>query len=248
MRCPLAWLLILCFLPSVLPAQESSEVLPGIISMNEESHHHLVLHNNYINVFKVEVVPGDTIAMHRHQDDTIALAIGDQEVTIGIPGKPEVHQKNANGQIRLQRTGYVHSTRNESPAPYRTVAVELLQPQTNPRNLCAPAIAGLPLNCPKPFPASAPAKQVGIAQFETDQTRVTLIRIRPLQQATLGETGRDVLVVTTERAEISTAPGKRTTRTLESGEPVWISRGKPRQILMNIGDRDLSILNVEFKP
>lgn len=56
-------------------------------------HHHLALHNEYVKVFDVEVSPGDSIVLHSHDQDTIAIAIGDQLVTVGIPGKPDVHQK-----------------------------------------------------------------------------------------------------------------------------------------------------------
>ena len=102
----------------------------------------------------MEVAPGDSIILHRHDQDTIAIAIGDQLVAGGIRGKPDVHQKNADGQIQLQRAGYVHSTHVDGSAPYHTVAVELLRPQTGFHNDCAEILAGQPLNCPD-APAAA---------------------------------------------------------------------------------------------
>jgi hypothetical protein len=57
-----------------------------VITMDQEPHHHVALRNNYVKVFKLEVSPGDSIVLHRHDQDTVAIAIGDQDVTVGIPG------------------------------------------------------------------------------------------------------------------------------------------------------------------
>jgi len=42
---------------------------------------------------------------------------------IGVSGKHDVHQKTADAQVRLQRSGY-HSTHIDGDTPYHTVAVE----------------------------------------------------------------------------------------------------------------------------
>jgi hypothetical protein len=52
--------------------------------MDQEPHHHVALRNNYVKVFKLEVSPGDSIVLHRHDQDTVAIAIGDQDVTVGM--------------------------------------------------------------------------------------------------------------------------------------------------------------------
>src|SRR6266404_8642641 len=103
-----AWLAVLLILPLPLAAQA-----PSIITMAEEPHHHLALHNDYVNVYNAEAAAGDSLLLHRHNKDAVAIAIGDQTVTVGIPGKPDVHTKNVDGQVRLQVSGYVHSTRND---------------------------------------------------------------------------------------------------------------------------------------
>src|ERR1700676_5556762 len=137
-----AWFTTLCLL--LLPLMTQT---PSVITMDQEPHHHLALHNDYVKVFKVEVSPGDSIVVHSHDQDTVAIAVGEQLVTVGIPGKPDVHQKNADGQVRLQRSGYIHSTHVDGDTPYHTVAVELLRPQTGFHNACAEILPGQPLNC-----------------------------------------------------------------------------------------------------
>jgi hypothetical protein len=53
------------------------------------------------------------------------------EVAVGVPGKPDVHEKNADAPVRLQRAGYMHSTRVDGTRSHHTVTVGLVRPQTN---------------------------------------------------------------------------------------------------------------------
>jgi hypothetical protein len=48
------WLAAIFLALTPLPAQDAS-----IITMDQEPHHHLALHNDFVKVFKVEVAPGD---------------------------------------------------------------------------------------------------------------------------------------------------------------------------------------------
>src|ERR1700730_16825715 len=163
MKTRAAWFASLWLLPSALVAQT-----PAVPTMDHEPHHHLALHNDYVKVFNVEVAPGDSIILHSHDQDTIAIAIGDQLVTVGIPGKSIPQSKNADGQVRLQRAGYIHSTHVDGDTPYHTVAVELMQPQTGFHNICAEILPGQPQNCPKVvIPIGASNVQV---LLESDQT------------------------------------------------------------------------------
>ena len=87
--------------------------------MDYKPHHHLALHNDYVKVFNVEVSPGDSIILDSHDQDTVAIAIGEQLVTVGVSGKPDVHAKNADAQVCLQRSGYIHSTHVDRGTPYQ---------------------------------------------------------------------------------------------------------------------------------
>jgi hypothetical protein len=136
---------MICLLPFPTGAQT-----PAVVSMDHEPHHHLVLQNDYVKVFSAQAVPGDSLILHSHDQDTIAIAIGEQLVTVGIPGKPDVHSKISDAQVRLQHSGYIHSTHIDGTTPYHTIAVELMRTQTNFHNLCAEIISGQPLNCPEP--------------------------------------------------------------------------------------------------
>jgi quercetin dioxygenase-like cupin family protein len=237
------WFIAILFLPVVGFGQA-----PAIITMDQEPHHHLSLKNDYVKVFKVEVAPGDSILMHSHDQDTIAIAVGDQMVTVGFPDKPDVHQKNPDGQLRLQKTGYVHSTKVDPGTTYHTVAVELLRPQGNPRNLCAAVMAGQPLNCPERPDGASSKKYIAQPQFESDQTRVQVVRVLPGQNATIGNSKFFQLVVALDPASISPASGKGPEQMLHSGDFVWFEKGGASRVFKNSGKSEARFVEFAFDP
>jgi hypothetical protein len=237
------WLAVMLFLSAGGFAQ-----VPAVITMDQEPHHHLSLKNDYVKVFRVEVAPGDSILMHRHDQDTIAIAIGDQMVTVGFPDKPAVHQENPDGQLRLQKTGYVHSTGVDPGTTYHTVAIELLQPQGNPRNLCVAVMAGQPIHCVD-VPANIPsAKFVEQPQFQSDQTRVDLVRVRPGQKMTIGGLKFFELIVALDPGTLSPAGGKGEGQALHPGDFVWFVNGAQSRVFTNPGKSEARIVKFQFTP
>jgi uncharacterized Zn-binding protein involved in type VI secretion len=216
----------------------------SVITMDEEPHHHLVLQNDYVKVFNVEVSPGDSIVLHRHDEDTVAIAIGDQVVTVGIPGKPDVHSKNADAQVRLQRSGYMHSTRVDGDTPYHTVAVELLRPQTNFHNVCGEVLVGQPLNCSP----SAKEDSSGFSSetlLESGETEVRLVRVHPHQTVSPGNFPFAAVIVALDPATIPSGSPKRKGRFLQAGEFVWLESRHGRPYL-NQGDNDARFIEIRF--
>jgi len=242
MKTTTAWLAAMWLLPLPLFAQA-----PDVITMDQEPHHHLALQNDYVKVFNVEVSPGDSIALHRHDQNTIAIAIGDQQVTVGIPGKPDVHQKNADAQIRLQRAGYVHSTHVDGDTPYHTVAVELLRPQTNFHNVCAAVLPGEPLNCPD-TPAQASSANSSQALLESGETRVRLLRVPAGQNMIFGGLKYSMLIVALDPTTLSATSEKGTDQALKPGEFLWFADGGPSQVFKNNGKSEVRLVAFVISP
>jgi uncharacterized Zn-binding protein involved in type VI secretion len=237
MKTDRAWLAAMCLLPLPFFAQG-----PDVITMDQEPHHHLTTHNDYVKVFNVVVSPGDSIVLHRHDQDTIAIAIGDQLVTVGIPGKPDVHQKNTDAQVRLQRGGYVHSTRVDGDTPYHTVAVELMQPQTNFHNLCAEILLGQPLNCPSQAETGSAAYS-SQPLLASNETEVRLLRIHPHQSMKVHGATSPQLLAALDRVSIPAIE-----LALNPGDYNWadnstIANGGEYR---NGGDRDARLIEFLF--
>jgi hypothetical protein len=227
----------LWLLPSFLVAQT-----PAVPTMDHEPHHHLELHNDYVKVFNVAVEPGDSIILHSHDQDTIAIAIGDQQVTVGIPGKTIPPSKNSDGQVRLQRSGYIHSTHVDGDTQYHTVAVELMQPQTGFHNVCAEILPGQPLNCPSQAQSDSAAYS-SQPLLASNETEVLLLRVHPHQSMKFrGIPSAQLLVpldpVSIPAIEITMHPGDFNW----ADSSVQAESGEYR----NEGDRDVRIIEVIF--
>jgi uncharacterized Zn-binding protein involved in type VI secretion len=242
MKTKATWFAAVCLLPLPLVAQA-----PAVPTMDHEPHHHLALHNDFVKVFNVLVSPGDSIILHSHDQDTVAIAVGDQLVTVGIPGKPDVHQKNADAQVRLQRSGYVHSTHVDGDTPYHTVAVELMRPQTNFHNVCAEILAGQPLNCPDP-PAKDASLYAAKPLLESAETRVRLVRVLPGQNMTIGDFKDCQLIVALDAATLSPASKGGPDQTLHPGDFVWFVNGGPSRIFRNDGKSEARFIGFAFDP
>jgi hypothetical protein len=233
------YLAALWLLPVPLTAQA-----PTVITMDQEPHHHLVMENDLFKIFNVVVAPGDTIALHRHDHDTVAIAIGDQEVTVGLPGKPDVHQKNLDGQVRLQAGGYVHSTHVDGAEPYHTVAVELLREQTGAHNLCAAVLNGQPLNCPEVSAKSSAGSYTESPIFASDQTRIRLVRVFPHGDAAVGDLG---LIVALDPGFVSPARKGDPELTMHPGDYAWFDKAGPGRKFENKSGKEARFLEFSFR-
>jgi quercetin dioxygenase-like cupin family protein len=231
-----ALLLTMCCFPLAVSAQ-----VPTVIPLASEPHHHLALHNEYVNVYEVEVPPRGTVQLHRHEFDAISIMMSNSEVIVRAPGKPDAPQKLSEGQVRLQSRGYLHSTSIESDTTYRNVTVELLFPQQGARNLCAAVIATQGLNCPMAEAPPPAATHIDQAQFETNQTKVTLIRLLPHQSVMVGDPSRSVLVVALDDV-LATSSGENPQSSLRPGDFVWLDKGAPARAFRNTSGNEARLI------
>jgi quercetin dioxygenase-like cupin family protein len=238
-----AFFALLGALPSLAAAQA-----PPSVAMEQEPHHHLTLKNDAVKVYAVELPSHDALAMHRHDHDDIVVVIRDATTVTSAPGQADVLRTSKAGEVRFSQGGRVHSVRNIGPSSYRFAAVELLRDQTGARNLCGKQIAGSPPNCPVAAVADPDSARVDVPQFETDQTRVVLTRIRAHGQAAFGERDRDELTIAMSSAAISAAARKEPEETLNPGEPVWIPNSKSKRILRNNSDMELNVVTISIEP
>jgi hypothetical protein len=221
-------------------AQETS-----IPPLKSEPHHHLLLHNAYVNVYSVEVQPHDSVQLHRHEVDGIGIMLSKSEITVRVPGKPDSHQNVTNGQLRLQSAGYVHSTSIDGDTPYRNVTVELLATQRSPQNLCATLIATQPTHCPAPRTKPNLDGRTEQPQFQTDQTEITLIRISPGQSATLDAPTFPQLLVILDKVECGTENGSG--KSLRAGDFLWREANSVAQIFKDASPSEVRVVAFAFK-
>ncbi len=228
MRATLTSTLVLFY--SLTFATQTATVIP----LAAEPHHQLSLHNEYVNVYRVQVAPHDSVVLHRHDFDAISVMLSDAQVTVNTPGKPQIHRTVKTGQIRLQSRGYVHSTTVDGDSAYRNVTVELLLSQERGRNLCSEVIPDKPLSCSA---SDLAGHRTGNdePEFESDQTSVSLVRILPHQATAISHPNYPELVVAIDPDLTISADKTNQQESFDSGKIFWIAGGTAPVSIHNNG-------------
>lgn len=129
-----AWLgfLVLCASAAAQTAPpkapQTTPTKAATVEITAEPFHHLVLKNQQVRVFAVEVPPKAETRMHRHRYNHVFVALGDSEVTDEHQGQKSEERRLNQGDVGFVEGGFAHRVRNLSDAPFRAVAIEVLKP------------------------------------------------------------------------------------------------------------------------
>jgi quercetin dioxygenase-like cupin family protein len=111
---------VLSLLCLLLPATEAVEI-------TAEPMHHLVVDNEQVRAFLVEVAPHASTLLHHHGHDYLFVTLGESHVANEVLGKPPVELKLADGETRFTPGNFAHVAKNLSDQPFRNVTIELMQ-------------------------------------------------------------------------------------------------------------------------
>jgi len=196
-----------------LPAQA-----PTAVPIPQEPHHHLVLENDYVRVFRVSVPAHESTLLHQHDVPYLYVALGPADVINAVQGKPEAHLAMADGQLSYSPGHFAHIARNESNAPFNNVTIELLKPQTELHNWCDKVVPNDPIDC-------RPATHDGaksVPSFKTNEIKVFSDALNS-KVASKHEAFSDVLVVVLDGSKLNVS-FDRQSENLDSGQVLWIPR------------------------
>ena len=229
-----AWLMLFALLGSALSPQTADTL--HAVPIPKEPHHHLVLENEYVRVFRVSVPAHEATLLHQHDVPYLYMALGPADVINAVQGKPEAHLVMADGQLGYSPGHFAHIARNESNAPFNNVTVELLHPQGEPRNLCE-KIVDAPLNtnnCPAADSSAAVtalSKLVWLKRLlETDDILAVSKSLTIKSVDTEAGARRARLLIACDQAEFRVElPGEPST-SLHGGEILWLNPGRTAAI------------------
>ena len=97
------------------------------VQITSEPSHHLVLENESMRVFKVEVAPHASTLMHRHRHDYVFVTLGDVHASNQVEGKPSVDLKLSDGETRLVAGNFAQVAKHLSDQPFRNATIELIR-------------------------------------------------------------------------------------------------------------------------
>jgi hypothetical protein len=104
-----------------------------VVPIEQEPHHHLVIANEFVRAFAVEIAPHDHTLCHHHEHEYLTYVAGDAQI-VSAPrdGDPATHSYH-DGYCELSPPGLMHVVHNLGDTNFRPLIVELL-----------PGMAGVP--------------------------------------------------------------------------------------------------------
>ncbi|MGB2898202.1 MAG: hypothetical protein WBB89_02980 [Candidatus Acidiferrum sp.] len=228
---------------------------PVAVPIPKEPHHHLVLENEYVRVFRVSVPAHGATLLHQHDVPYLYVALGLADVINAVQGKPEVHLVMADGQLGYSPGHFAHIARTDSGLVFNNVTIELLRPQGEPKNLCDKVVDGPALTCTgevKGLPADSPLRvlpKLGIGprrSFETDEIVVASYSLSLV--GTYNEDSKSPrLFVAEDGPQLHVEIAGESARSLSNGETVWLDAGKEWKIILPRQDKPTRFLMIRFK-
>jgi quercetin dioxygenase-like cupin family protein len=201
------------------------------VPVEQEPAHHLVLQNDQVRVFHVQLPPGAVSLWHVHTHDGISVRIGDATIQDEPLVGPAQTFELRRGAVNFGATpvAFTHRVNNIGATPFDNVYIELLGgPGAGSGNAAGTA-------------ARRPA------EFENERVRV-LRRVLAPGEATEMHThpaNAVAVVVTPGTLQVTQADG--TMRTLEpqAGAVLWVVAGTTHA-LRNTGSAPVEIVDVEL--
>ncbi len=215
---------------------------PVAVPIPKEPHHHLVLENEYVRVFRVSVPAHDATLLHQHDVPYLYVSLGPADVINAVQGKPEARIVMADGQVGYSPGHFAHIARTDAGSTFNNVTIELLHPQGEPKNRCENVVPGDKSSCTVERGESS---YTITPLFETAEISVLFVRLRP--KALFQEfPDRDRLLVALDQATLLVQTQGKPEVNLTGGNSVWLSRLRS-QTIQNSVNSPSSFLSISFK-
>jgi hypothetical protein len=150
-----------------------------VVPIEQEPRHHLVIDNEFVRGFAVEIAPHDRTLCHHHPNDYLVYVAGIADIVSARPNEEPKTILYKDGECELGSAGMVHVVENLTDAPFRNIAIDLL-----------PGLDELK-RAPDPHrrltaehaEAATPLVEVGLARikpnFESEKVSVFRIKLPP---------------------------------------------------------------------
>jgi hypothetical protein len=216
---------LLCSLLPLLAFSLNAQA-PEAVPLSKEPHHHLVLENDYVRVFRVSLPAHAATLLHQHDVPYLYISLGPADVVNAVQGRPEARIVMADGQLGYSPGHFAHIARTDAGSTFDNVTIELLHPQGEVRNLCRKIIEGDLGPCSKIDTGSGGYTDEPL--LETQEIRVDLLTLQSktkfVQRIRSG-----CLYVSLDSSELQDAPGKPAIK-LQPGDRFWVPAASIMQL------------------
>jgi hypothetical protein len=203
---------------------------PTAVPIPSEPHHHLVLENDYVRVFRVSVPAHESTLLHQHDVPYLYVSLGPADVINAVQNKPEVRLTMADGQLGFSPGQFAHIARNQSDSPFNNVTIELLHPQGSVHNRCAKVILNEPPTMLCHYPEAAAPVAHSSTLFDTDEVVAELHSLGPKVLAPNSKSRKGRLLIFENGSPLRVELSDRTVVTPKAGEVLWVDAGSKVKI------------------
>jgi hypothetical protein len=236
---------LLCLGASVALAQDAKPAITAkygpTVEITAEPSHHLKIDDRYIRAFYVEVGPHQSTLMHHHGHDYLAVIFGHSEIDSITPDGTVKHAVLEDGALGYTPAGLIHVATNVGATPFRNATIELLQNQGHP--VCVKNCESDPRVKDWP-PLTAESKLIGYG----DSFRISLATIKPKQTVSTDESFPHLVIMLTDMHAHSGPVGSGGMDVNQRTGDMMYHGAHPDHGLTNVGDQEIRLVVVEFKP
>lgn len=104
------------------------------VDMGQEPDHTLLIENEYLRAFRVEIPRLQSTLVHRHDHDYVIITLTDSRMKAAKPGEAPITFTRYAGDIRYIYGPFAHSVTNDEVTPYADVTVEIYKGDTSRYN------------------------------------------------------------------------------------------------------------------
>lgn len=200
-----------------------------------------ILRNQHVTITSVELAPGESTPMHRHDRDALTVFVTGGETKNTIEGEKPENDKMEPGTVRFRSGGFAHTRTNEGPDVFRAVVIEFAEPQGKTEKLGEKSS-----HYCNPGSKTACVKEKYL--FCTAKVCVEEVTIAPGAVTIKHSHSTDHMLIAISDYELTDqAEGKpANVRKLASGEAEYIPAGITHQ-LTNTGKNDARFVVVVFR-
>jgi quercetin dioxygenase-like cupin family protein len=97
-----------------------------VVSIEQEPRHHLVIENEFVRAFAVEIAPRNRTLCHHHPHNYLLYVAGDGDIVSAARDEEPKQLNYRDGECELLPAGMVHVVENLGDTAFRNIVVELL--------------------------------------------------------------------------------------------------------------------------
>ncbi len=238
-----ALLCMLCLLVSLAPAQDAKPKFGPTVEIPADATHQLKIENEYVRAYYVMIAPQQSTLMHHHGNDYVAVALGHTVIDVYAPDGAVKHVVLEDGDVRYTPAGVTHGVTDMATTPFHNATIELLQNHGHPvcLNMNSCASDARAKDWP---PLTAESKLIGYG----DTFRISEATIKPKQTVSNEEAYPHLVILLTDMQAHTGPTGSGGVDFNQKAGDMMFHGGHPDHGLTNVGDQDMRLIVMEFKP